>query len=135
MLVFLAQKVKRTHRNSPFHKNHGLKTKSLLTILKYIGIRCRDVSDSEEDVIAIARKNSKSVSWTADGEVVTNFFVLQEPVEITSWPHPREPLKSVHYWYITLHLEKVYPDNVNAIGFGIWMDTGVARGVKTISAG
>jgi DNA-binding transcriptional ArsR family regulator len=90
---------------------------------------------SEEEAIAIAREHAKTVSWTADGEVVKNFVVLQEPVETTLWPHPREPLELVPYWYVTLHLDKVYPGNVDSIGFGIWADTGVVSGIKTISTG
>ena len=93
------------------------------------------MSDSEEETIVIAREYAKSFSWTADGEEVKNFVILQEPVETRLWPHPRESLELVPYGYVTLHLDKVYPGNVGSIGFGIWTDQGAVSGVQTISAG
>jgi len=90
---------------------------------------------SEEEAIAIAKEHAKSISWTADGELVNDFVVLQEPIETRLWPHPREPLELVPYWYVTLHLDKVYPNNVESIGIGLWADTGVVSGVQTINAG
>ncbi len=90
---------------------------------------------SESGAIAIAREHVKSVTWIADGELVKNFVVLQEPVDIRLWPHPRDPLELVPYWYVTLYLDKVYPGNIGSIGLGIWADTGVVSGVQTISAG
>jgi len=93
------------------------------------------INISEDEAIAIAREHIKSVSWTADGELVKNFVVLQEQVETRLWPHSRNPLELVPYWYITFHLDKVYPGNVGSIGLGIWADTGIVSGVKTISAG
>jgi hypothetical protein len=90
---------------------------------------------SEDEAVAIAREHVKSVTWTADGELVKNFVVLQEPVETRLWPHPRDPLELVPYWYVTLHLDKVYPGNIDSIGLGIWADTGIVSGVQTIKAG
>lgn len=90
---------------------------------------------SEDEAIAIAKEHVKGFTWTANGELVKNFVILQEPVETRLWPHPRDPLELVPYWYVTLHLDKVYPGNVGSIGLGIWADTGVVSGVQTISAG
>ncbi len=90
---------------------------------------------SESEAIAIAMEHVKGVTWIADGELVKNFVVLQEPVDIRLWPHPRDPLELVPYWYVTLYLDKVYPGNIGSIGLGIWADTGVVSGVQTISAG
>ena len=90
---------------------------------------------SRDEAISIAREHVKTVSWTADGEVVRKFNVLQDPVDIRLWPHPRDPLELVPYWYVTLYLDTIYPGNVAAIGIGIWADTGVVSGVRTISSG
>ena len=90
---------------------------------------------SEDEALAIAREHVKSVTWIADGELVKNFIVLQEPVETRLWPHPRDPLELVPYWYVTLHLDKVYPGNIDSIGLGIWADTGIVSGVQTIKSG
>jgi hypothetical protein len=91
---------------------------------------------SEEEAVAMAREYAKSISWTADGEVVKNFTVLQEPVETQLWPHLRgDGLDLVPYWYVTLHLDKIYPGNIDRVGFGIWADTGEFSAYKTMSPG
>ena len=84
----------------------------------------------------MAREYAKSISWTADGEVVKNFTVLQEPVETKLWHHLRgDGLNLVPYGYVTLHLDKIYPGNIDRIGFGIWADTGEFSAYKTMSPG
>jgi len=98
-----------------------------------IGSTERNVS--EEEAIAIAREHAKSISWTVNNNEVKNFTILQEPVETKLWPHPRESLELVPYWYVTLHLDKIYPGNIDRIGVGIWADTGEISAYTTISAG
>ena len=90
---------------------------------------------SEEEAVVIAREYAKGVSWTVNGNEVKNFTILQEPVETRLWPHPRDSLELVPYWYVTLYLDKVYPDNIGSIGFGIWADTGELSAYKTIRSG
>ena len=90
---------------------------------------------SEEEAVAIAREYAKSISWTVNGNEVKNFAILQEPVETRLWPHSRDSLELVPYWYVTLYLDKVYPGNIGSIGFGIWADTEELSVHKTISSG
>jgi hypothetical protein len=89
---------------------------------------------TEEEAIAIARNAVKGFTWTADGVVVSNFNVLEEPVSAIFHPTLREEgLALVPHWEVTLYLDKVYPGGVNSIAIGIWADTGVVRRIRTLS--
>jgi hypothetical protein len=54
-------------------------------------------------------------------------------VEAEFWPHPREALELIPYWYVVVHLDKVYPGDIDRIGIGIWGDTGEISSYQTIS--
>ena len=89
---------------------------------------------TEEEAIAIARNAVKGFTWEADGVVVSDFNVLEEPVSAIFHPTLREEgLALVPYWEVTLYLDKVYPGGVNSIAVGIWADTGAVRRVRTLS--
>jgi DNA-binding transcriptional ArsR family regulator len=89
---------------------------------------------TEEDAIQIARNAVKGFTWTADGVVVSDFTVLNDPVSAVFHPTIREAgLALVPYWEVTLYLDKVYPGGVNSITVGIWADTGQVRRVITSS--
>jgi hypothetical protein len=92
------------------------------------------VNISNDEAIAIARNAARGFSWNADGEEVTDFNVLEDPVSAVFHPTPREdPLSLVPYWYITLYLDKVYPGGINRIGVGLWADTGEVAQVTALS--
>ena len=92
------------------------------------------VSTSSDEAIEIARNHVKTYSWTtADGTVVNDFIVQDEPVSCVLLPHVRgeNSLALIPYWYVTLYLDKEYPDKVDAIAVGLWADTGkVAHVIK-----
>ena len=92
------------------------------------------VSTSRDEAINIARNYLETYSWTAsDGTVVNDFNVQDEPVRCVLLPHVRgeNSLALIPYWYVTLHLDKEYPDKVDAIAVGLWADTGkVAHTVR-----
>lgn len=84
-----------------------------------------EVNVSDEEAINIAMNYAKKFSWTEDGLEVTHFNILEEPVSASLIPHIREePLALIPYWYVTLHLDKVYPGDINRIVVGLWADTG-----------
>jgi hypothetical protein len=92
------------------------------------------VSVSKEQAIQIARDAAKDFQWKADGETVSNFNVLSEPVSALFFPHAREqPLVLVPYWYITLYLDREYPGGVNSIAVGVWADTGEVANIQALS--
>jgi DNA-binding transcriptional ArsR family regulator len=91
------------------------------------------VNISQEQAIQIAQDYVKNFAWDANGTQVSNFTVLETGVSVQFVPHPRdEALALIPYWYITLSLDKTYPDNVNSIAVGVWADTGKVANVQTL---
>lgn len=89
---------------------------------------------TEEEAIEIARNAVEDFTWTADGVVVSDFNVLEEPVLAVFHPTLREAgLALIPYWEVTLYLDKVYPGGVNRIAVGVWADTGEVRRIRTLS--
>jgi DNA-binding transcriptional ArsR family regulator len=89
---------------------------------------------SEAAAIEIARNAVEDFTWTADGVVVSDFKVVEEPVSALFHPTLREEgLALVPYWEVTLYLDKVYPGGINRISVGIWADTGEVRRIRTLS--
>jgi hypothetical protein len=83
------------------------------------------VNISSEQAIQIAREKARDFSWISNGTQVKDFVILNEPASAKLNPHPKnENLTLFPYWYITLHLDKVYPGGVSGIAVGVWADTG-----------
>ena len=92
------------------------------------------MNTSREQAIQIARNAAKTYGWNANGTRVSDFLVLDEPVSAEFYPHPRsEALTLFPYWYVTLHLDKVYPGGVNVIAVGVWGDTGEVANIDALS--
>jgi hypothetical protein len=92
------------------------------------------VNVSKDQAIQIARNAAKDFEWNADGETVSNFNVLSEPVSALFFPHARtDPLVLIPYWYITLYLDREYPGGVNSIAVGVWADTGEVANIQALS--
>jgi len=97
-----------------------------------------EVNISEEEAMNIALNYLESYSWNAiiDDQLVevNDYIVLQEPRVVQLLPQGREEsLDLIPYWYITFYLNKIYPENVNGIGIGIWADTGEVRDCQPIA--
>jgi DNA-binding transcriptional ArsR family regulator len=92
------------------------------------------VNVSKEQAIQLARNAAETFEWNSDGETVSNFNVLSEPVSALFFPHSRtDPLVLVPYWYITLYLDREYPGGVNSIAVGVWADTGEVANIQALS--
>lgn len=93
-----------------------------------------EVNIDMDEAIEIARNAAEGFSWTADGEAVSDFVVLDEPASALFHPTQREEyLTLIPYWEITFNLDKVYPGGVNRIGVGVWADNGEVRRIRTLS--
>ena len=94
------------------------------------------VSISSEQAIQIAKNAAQSFDWTANGEHVTEFNVLAEPVSAVFFPHPRtvDSLVLVPYWFVTLYLDKEYPGGVNSITVGVWADNGEVANIQALTS-
>jgi DNA-binding transcriptional ArsR family regulator len=101
----------------------------------FYDIGSTQVNVSREQAIQIARNAAKDFKWSADGEQVSNFNVLNEPASAVFFPHSRtEPLILVPYWYVTLYLDREYPGGVNSIAVGVWADTGEVANIQALSS-
>lgn len=94
------------------------------------------VTISEEQAIQIARNATQNFEWNADGEQVTDFNLLPEPVSAVFFPHPKtdESLTLFPYWFITLYLDTEYPGGVNSITVGVWADNGEVANIQALSS-
>jgi hypothetical protein len=92
------------------------------------------VNISADKAVEIARNAAKSFSWTADGQTVSGFTVLSEPVLAVFHPNTKQGLALYPCWYVTLYLDKTYPGGVNSIAVGVWADTGEISQIKTANS-
>jgi len=93
-----------------------------------------EVNISKEEAITIAVECAKNYSWTVNGEVISNFTLVEESVKADLWPHSREePLVLIPYWYVTIDLDRFYPDRVDRLAVGLWADTGEVSICQTLS--
>jgi len=84
-----------------------------------------EVNVSKEEAINIAIECAKDCSWTVNGEIINNFTLVTESASAELWPHSREePLALIPYWYVTIPLDRFYPERVDRIAVGLWADTG-----------
>ena len=93
------------------------------------------VKVGSDEAIQIARDAMKGFTWEGNnGQALSGYKVLQEPVSAVFQPAPREdPLTLIPCWYVTLYLDNVYPTNVNRIAVYVWADTGIVQQIKPIS--
>jgi hypothetical protein len=92
-----------------------------------------EVNISKEEAIGIAVGCAKNFSWTVNGEVISNFTLVEESATAELWPHSRDdPVVLVPYWYIKIPLDRVYPDRVDHIAVGLWADTGEVSICQTL---
>ena len=92
-----------------------------------------EVNISKEEAINIAVEYAKNYSWTVNGEVINNFTLVEESASAELWPHAREDaLALIPYWYVTIKLDRVYPDRVETLAVGLWADTGEVSICQTL---
>ncbi|HTY75743.1 MAG TPA: winged helix-turn-helix domain-containing protein [Candidatus Nanoarchaeia archaeon] len=88
------------------------------------------VNVSQDQAILIAKNAAKTFSWNANGTQVTNFQILDNPISVIFYPHPKTGYLTLYpYWVVTLYLDKAYPGDVNQLSVGIWADTGKVEAI------
>ncbi len=91
------------------------------------------ISVTDEQAVMIAKNAAKNYSWTANGTIVSNFEIVDNPVSVEFYPHTRtESLTLIPYWYVTLYLDKTYAGGVTVIAVGIWADTGQVANIQAL---
>jgi len=84
-----------------------------------------ELNISKDEAIRIAMDSAKDCTWTVNGEVINNFTLVEASATAELWPHSREEaLALIPYWYVTIDLDRVYPEQVDRIAVGLWADTG-----------
>lgn len=97
-------------------------------------VESTEVNISIEEAINIAIEYARDYSWIVNGEVINNFTLVTESASARLWPHPREePLGLTPYWYVTIYLDRIYPDRVDRLAVGVWADTGEVSICQTLS--
>jgi len=83
------------------------------------------VTISKEEAIDIAMEYAQNCTWTANGQTISNFILEKDGATAELWPHVRDkPLTLIPYWYVTIPLDGIYPEQVTFIAVGLWADTG-----------
>ena len=89
------------------------------------------VNVSTDRAVELARNALKGYTWNANGDTVSNFKVLSEPVSVIFHPNTKGALALYPQWTVTFYLDKVHPGGVNSISVGLWADTGEIAQIKT----
>jgi DNA-binding transcriptional ArsR family regulator len=93
-----------------------------------------EVNISGEEALEIARNAARDFTWEADGAVVSDFNVLEDPVSVVFHANTRgENLELIPHWYIILYLDRVYPGGFNRVAVGVWADTGEIAHIRALS--
>ena len=81
---------------------------------------------SEQQAIATAENYAQTkLTWTIDGQTISNFQIQDTPLSVELIPHPRTgSVALIPYWYIELSLTKTYSGGYNIAAIGIYADTG-----------
>jgi type II secretory pathway component PulJ len=83
------------------------------------------VNISKEEAIDIAMEYAQNCTWTSNGQTINNFILERDGATAELWPHVRDKaLTLIPYWYVTIPLDGIYPEQVTHIGVGLWADTG-----------
>lgn len=98
------------------------------------------VNISKEEAIKIARSRAENFSWKvgldpATATEVTDFTILETPVQAELSFQVRDASTLYPFWRIDLCLDKLYPGGVRNIAVGIWADTGEIRYIQELSYG
>ena len=94
----------------------------------------KDVNISEQQAIQIAKDAANNFEFMVNGTQISDFHVLDQPLEVQFVPHPRDEfLALVPYWYITLELDRTYQNGINRIAVGVWADTGEVANIQALA--
>jgi hypothetical protein len=90
------------------------------------------INVSKDQAILAVKEAAKTFAWNANGTQVSNFHVLDSPVQAELAFHNKgtDTLTLYPYWIVTLQLDKTYPGGINNIQAGVWTDTGKVENMQ-----
>ena len=85
-------------------------------------------------VIEMAKNHVKTLTRTIDGQQVSGFTTVDEPIAVQLVPHTRGNSVALYpYWYMRFALAQTYSGGINEIAVGIWGDTGEIADVQLLA--
>ena len=94
-----------------------------------------DLATSREQAVNIAESYVKTLTWTIEGQQVSGFSVVDQPLSVQLVPHTRgNSVALIPYWYVEMSLNKTYAGGINEVTIGIYADTGQVADVQMLSA-
>jgi DNA-binding transcriptional ArsR family regulator len=93
-----------------------------------------NLSISQNDAVNIARNYAASYTTTIQGQQISG-LKTKDLISAQMVPHTRggNSVALIPYWYIEFKLDRVYAGGDNAIGIGIYADTGQVADVNMLS--
>jgi hypothetical protein len=88
------------------------------------------VNVSQDKAVTLARDALDGYSWTSNGQTISNFNVLPEPMTVIFHPNTKNGLVLYPQYTLTFYLDKVYPGGVNSLTVEVWADTGDIAKIK-----
>ncbi len=93
-----------------------------------------NLSVSREQAIEIAKNHVKTLTYNIEGQQVSGFTVVEEPLSVQLVPHTRgNSVALVPYWYVELELNQIYAGGRNVVTVGIYADTSQIADVQLLS--
>ena len=93
-----------------------------------------DLATSREQAVNIAKSYVKTLTWTIEGQQVSGFSVVDQPLSVQLVPHTRgNSVALIPYWYVEMSLNKTYAGGINEVTIGIYADTGQVADVQMLS--
>lgn len=93
-----------------------------------------NLSVSREQAIEIAKNHVKTLTYNIEGQQVSGFTVVEEPLSVQLVPHTRgNSVALVPYWYVELALNQIYAGGRNVVTVGIYADTSQIADVQLLS--
>ena len=84
----------------------------------------------------MAESYVKTLSWNIEGKSTSNFTVIEPPLSVQMVPHNRgNSVALFPYWYVEMHLDRIYAGGINEVTVGIYGDTGQVADVQMLSTG
>ena len=91
---------------------------------------------SQEQAVSMAESYVKTLSWNIEGKSTSNFTVIDPPLSVQMVPHTRgNSVALFPYWYVEMHLDRIYAGGINEVTVGIYADTGQVADVQMLSTG
>ncbi len=93
-----------------------------------------DLLITQNQAVTIAKSYVGTLTYTIEGEQISNFKVKGDPLSTQLVPHTRgNSVALIPYWYVEMSLDRIYAGGKNEVAVGIYADTGQVADVQLLS--